>query len=111
MEVRSLMRQAATYHADRVAVVTETTSLTYTQAWQRGIRLANALIELGCRPGDRVAGLEDNTLDAVDLFVGCAIAGVTRVPLYPRNGREAHAHMLDHTHAKVLLVDEAYAAS
>ena len=53
--------------------------------WDRGVRLANALIDAGVRPGDRVAGLEDNNLGAADLFLGAAIAGAVRVPLYARN--------------------------
>ncbi|MEN8674241.1 AMP-binding protein [Nocardioides sp.] len=109
MDVTTLMRQAARLNASFPAIVTEDRTLTFAEAWDRGVRLANALIALGVEPGDRVAGLEDNNLGCADLYLGCAIAGAVRVPLYPRNSRTAHQDMLAGTECKVLLVDEAYA--
>ena len=111
MDVRTLMRQAVTYNRDRVAIVTEDRTLTFTEAWARGVRLANALRALGVKPGDRVAGLEDNNLGAADFLIGCAVAGAVRVPLYPRNSRTAHQHMIEHTQCKVVLADDTYADS
>ncbi len=108
MDVPSLMRQALTYNTDRTAIITEQQTLTFAQMWERGVRLANALIALGVEPGDRVASVEDNNLGAADLFVGAAIAGAVRVPLYARNRRLSHQQMLENTEAKVLLTDLAY---
>lgn len=103
------MLQAATYNANRPAIHTETRTLTFREAWERGIRLANGLIAMGVKPGARVAGLDDNTLGAADLLIGCVIAGAVRVPLYPRNSRPAHAYMLAHTQCEVLIAEEPYA--
>ena len=111
MDVTTLMRQAVAYNRDRVAIITEDQTLTFAEAWRRGVRLANALRALGVEPGDRVAGLEDNNLGAADFLVGCAVAGAVRVPLYPRNSREAHQHMIDHTQCKVVVADSSYADS
>ncbi|MGQ0624828.1 MAG: class I adenylate-forming enzyme family protein [Sporichthyaceae bacterium] len=111
MDVPSMMRQAVTLNADRPAIRTEEHQLTFTQMWDRGVRLANALIDLGVRPGDRVAGLEDNNLGAADLFLAAAIAGAVRVPLYARNSADAHAHMVSHTGTSVIITDQAYADS
>ncbi|MCF7551366.1 class I adenylate-forming enzyme family protein [Pseudonocardia sp. WMMC193] len=109
MDVPSMMRQSTAFHRDRIAVITEETTLTFGEMWTRGVRLANALRDLGIEPGDRVAGLEDNTLAAADLFLGAAIAGAVRVPLYARNSAESHAHMVGQTGTKVVLADQAYA--
>ena len=109
MDVRTLMRRAAVHYSDREAIVHNDRRLTFAEAWQRGIRLANGLIAMGVQPGDRVGVLEDNSIEAADLFQGAAIANAVRVPLYPRNGRPAHEHMLGHTNCKVLLVSENYA--
>ena len=97
MDVTSLMRQAAQHNAGFTAIITQDRSLTFSEAWSRGVRLANALIALGVRPGDRVAGLQDNNLGCVDLYLATAIAGAVRVPLYPRNSRQAHHDMLTGT--------------
>jgi len=109
MDVRTLMRRSAQHYATREAVVHGDRRLTFAEAWARGVQLANGLIALGMQPGDRVGVLEDNSVEAADLFAGAAIANVVRVPLYPRNGRDAHLHMLGHTNCKVLLVSEHHA--
>ncbi len=113
------MRRSATFHSQYPAVVEAGTAdgarptrrLTYAEAWTRGLRLANALLDLGLRPGDRVGVLEDNTLESVDFFCGTAAANLVRVPLYPRNGVDAHEHMLDHTGCRALVVSESHAAA
>ena len=109
MDVRTLMRRAAQHYSGYEAVVHNETRLTFGQAWQRGVRLANGLLAMGLKPGDRVGVLEDNSVEAADLCQAAAIANLVRVPLYPRNGRPAHAHMLEHTDCRVLLVSENHA--
>ena len=47
-------------------------------------------------------------MEAADFFVGAAIASLVRVPLYPRNSRESHLHMLGHTGCRALVVGEKY---
>jgi acyl-CoA synthetase (AMP-forming)/AMP-acid ligase II len=111
MDVATLMRQAASLNAHFTALITEDRKLTFAEAWARGARLANALRALGVKQGDRVAGLEDNNLACADLFLGCAIAGAVRVPLYPRNSRQAHRSMLDGTACCMVIADEAHAES
>ncbi|MCW2996864.1 MAG: o-succinylbenzoate--CoA ligase [Solirubrobacterales bacterium] len=108
MNVCTLMRQAVHFNADRPAIATQDRTLTFSEAWDRGVRLANGLRALGVQPGDRVGGVDDNTLGAADLFIACAIAGAVRVPLYPRNSREAHAYMLGHTQCRVVVVETSY---
>jgi acyl-CoA synthetase (AMP-forming)/AMP-acid ligase II len=103
------MRRAAQHYSGYEAVVHNETRLTFAQAWQRGVRLANGLLAMGLKPGDRVGVLEDNSVEAADLFQAAAIANLVRVPLYPRNGRPAHTHMLEHTDCRVLLVSENHA--
>ena len=108
MDVRTLMHQAVMNHGDRECVCHGERRLTFSEAWQRGIRLANALLSMGLQPGDRVGVLEDNSIEAADFFHGMAIANLVRVPLYPRNGLEAHKHMLSHTGCKALMVSQNY---
>ncbi|WP_242676898.1 AMP-binding protein [Rhodococcus sp. ABRD24] len=102
------MRRAALNYSDQVAVISGDRQLSYTEAWDRGLRMANGLLDLGLRPGDRVAVLEDNTLEAQDFFAGTTIAGLVRVPLYARDSREAHMHNLRHTQCRALVVSPKY---
>ena len=111
MDVPSLMRQAARFNQDRRALSVEGRSFTFREAWDRGVRVANALIAMGVAPGDRVAAVEDNNLAAADLFLGAAIAGAVRVPLYARNSRDSHKAMLRATETVVVFADGHYGAS
>lgn len=109
MDVRALMAQAVRCHRDRVAIIHGPRRLTFGEAWERGVRLANALLGLGLGPGDRVASLEDNCIEAADLIQACAIANLVRVPLYARNAQEAHQHMIANTGCRAVVVSSHYA--
>src|ERR1700752_1905338 len=97
LDVRSALRRAAGFHRDNVAIISGDRQLTFGAAWDRGLRLATGLAASGLRPGDRVAVLEDNCLESADFFLGVAAANFVRVPLYRRNARDSHAHMLRQT--------------
>ena len=111
MNVRDLLRQSAQFYANEPAIITDDIRLTFAEAWERGLRMANALYSLGLKPGDRCGSLEDNNLPAIDFFLGAAIANIVRVPLYARNARSSHAYMLDHTDCKAVIVDSIYESS
>ncbi|MBM3558217.1 MAG: AMP-binding protein, partial [Alphaproteobacteria bacterium] len=68
------MRRSAVFFADQVAVIHRERRATFREAWGRGLRLANALLALGLRPGDRVGVLEDNSIQAADFFLGATAA-------------------------------------
>ena len=44
-------------------------------------RIANALVRLGCKPGDRVAVQADKIWQVVALYLGCLRAGLVYLPL------------------------------
>jgi acyl-CoA synthetase (AMP-forming)/AMP-acid ligase II len=109
LDVRSAMRRSAQFHRDLPAIVSGDRQLTFGESWQRGLRLANALIAAGLQPGDRVAVLEDNCIEAADFYVGSVAANLVRVPLYRRNSAEAHYNMLIGTDCKAVIVAKEYA--
>jgi acyl-CoA synthetase (AMP-forming)/AMP-acid ligase II len=111
VNVPGLMRQAARRYPDREAVVDGENRLTFAEAWGRGCRMANALLDLGLRPGDRIGVLDENSVAAADGVLGATIANIARVSLYARNSRDSHAHMLGHTGCRAVLVDEELADS
>lgn len=110
MDVRELMHRAVRQWGPNEAITAGTVRLTYDEAWERGVRFANLLIGTGLRPGDRVAVLEDNSLEASDFYLACTAGGFVRVPLYPRNARSAHRQMLENTQCRVAVVSEHYAS-
>jgi acyl-CoA synthetase (AMP-forming)/AMP-acid ligase II len=108
LNVRDALRRAAMWNADRTAIVSGSRKLTFREAWDRGLRLANALLDLGLTPGDRVAVLEDNCVEASDFFLAMAAANLVRVPLYKRNSADAHVQMIRQTGCRAVVVAQTY---
>jgi len=108
MNVTDLMRRTIEISQDRLCTIHGDRRVTFGEQWKRGCQLANALIQAGLKPGNRIGVLEDNSIEAADFFLAAAIANLVRVPLYPRNTREAHVHMLQHTGCKAVIVSGLY---
>lgn len=108
MDVTSLMRKSAGIFKNRTAVVHGERRLTYGEAWDRSVRIANGLLALDLNPGDRIAVLEDNCIESSDIFQGAAIANLVRVPLYARDSIEAHLHMAGHTDCRAIIASDKY---
>jgi acyl-CoA synthetase (AMP-forming)/AMP-acid ligase II len=96
------------WHKDRLAIVSGERQLSFAEAWDRGLRLANALSGLGLQPQDRIAVLEQNCLESADFVLACAIGNFVRVPMYKGNAPEAHAHMVRNTGCKAMVVDQQH---
>ena len=71
--VRFLYR-AMDQFPNRVGIVCGDTRLTYGQFGERACRLANALMRLGVKPGDRVAYLSFNTHHLMEGYYGVVMA-------------------------------------
>lgn len=106
MNVRDVLLRAAVRFADDPAVAMNNRQLTFAEAWERGIRMANILKDNGVKPGDRVATLEDNSIEASDLLLACVIGNFVRVPLYVRNALPSHIHMISHTQSVAFVLDQ-----
>lgn len=83
MPINTLLARHATYRPDHLAVVFEDQRLTFAQFNQRCNRLANALLDLGLKKGDKVAMLLPNSLEMLDLYWAVSKIGVVIVPLSP----------------------------
>lgn len=108
INVRDAMRSAAHANRNRLAVVSGEHSLRFGEAWERGLRFANAMLELGLKSGDRIAVLEDNCIESSDFFLGTAAANLVRVPLYKRNSSASHAQMVCQTGCRALVVSDKH---
>jgi len=69
-------------HSEKPALETgDATALTYGELIARSGRAANALVELGVEPGDRVAAQIDKSTDMIVLALACLRAGAVLLPL------------------------------
>ena len=55
--------------------------ISYADMLERSARYANVLVELGLKPGDRLAVQVEKSIDALFLYLGCIRAGGVYLPL------------------------------
>ena len=108
MDFASILRKNARQYADNPAVVFERRRQTYAQLYQRACRLADALLALGLRKGDRVATLGDNMFETIEEICAFALVGLIRAPMYAQNPADVHLYMLNLVGAKALIVQDRY---
>jgi fatty-acyl-CoA synthase len=109
--VVQLMSQAERRPPHEIAVETAGGGrrLTIGQLGEASNRLANALLGLGLRPGDRVAYVAENHLEYVVVEFALLKAGMTKVPLNVRFAPEELRRCLELADVRLLLADHAAA--
>jgi fatty-acyl-CoA synthase len=104
----SFLRRSADVWPDNVGVVSEAgESITYRELYNQASALADALRAAGVKPGDRVAVLAPNTVLLLAAHFGVPGAGGVLVALNTRLGPSEYEHIINHSRAKVLIVDSS----
>ncbi|MFC1977313.1 class I adenylate-forming enzyme family protein [Chloroflexota bacterium] len=93
---------------DKDAIVFEGKRHTFSQLSDRVNRLSNALSNLGIQKGDRVAMLQVNANQCVEVYFAVAKLGGIYVPLNFRARGNELTYMLNSSEANTLLVGERY---
>lgn len=96
----------ALHRADKLAMVWEHGSRTYSELRDRALRLAGALKDLGLNNGDRIATLMFNRGEIFELYFACAYAGLTVVPVGFRLTATEIASIVEDCEAKVIFTEE-----
>ena len=102
------LRRAVKLYGSKTGVVDGPYRLTYQEFDERVNRLSNALIDMGIKPGDRIAIIESNShylLEALYgiMFIGAVIVTIN-VRLFPRE----ILYILNDCEAKVVIFHEEY---
>ncbi|WP_340614285.1 amino acid adenylation domain-containing protein [Xenorhabdus thailandensis] len=105
--IHSLFEAQAAQHPDRIAVIYEEQTLSYSELNHRANQLAHYLMTVGVRPDDRVAMCAERSLDAIVGLLGILKAGGAYVPLDPTYPTDRLAYMLDDAAPVVLLTQTA----
>ncbi|MGE0387670.1 MAG: class I adenylate-forming enzyme family protein [Gammaproteobacteria bacterium] len=82
--IGDIARAAAQRFPNRAAAVLGDRQVTFREVWDRSGALAAALLARGVRPGDRIAWLDDTSLDAPPMYFAAARIGAVFTPLNPR---------------------------
>ncbi|MDP9179582.1 MAG: AMP-binding protein, partial [Gemmatimonadota bacterium] len=83
MNLGLLLSRDSRYRPDRLAVVCDDQRLSFREVESRVNRLANALLALGMRKGDKLALVLPNCIELLDAYRAAALTGIIVVPLSP----------------------------
>lgn len=106
--VEFLTRSAFVY-PDKTAVVYRDKRFTYSMFAERIYRLANALKEKGVGKGDKVAFICPNIPPMLEAHYGVPMIGAALVSVNIRLSTAEISYIVDHSDAKVVVVDSEFA--
>ena len=89
---------------DAEALVDGATRLTYRQLWDRSAAYAQALLDLGMTPGDRIVVQLPNSWEFVALTLACFRTGIIPVMALPAHRRHEIMHMATLSEATAIAV-------
>ncbi len=95
--------QAAMQCPDAVAIRYGDRTEDYSQFAQRASRLGGALLDLGLRPGDRVAIVQHNGPELLESIYGALLAGLVAVPINSRLHAKEVAYIASHSDSGAML--------
>jgi len=109
--ISAAIRHAADYHG-RTEVVARTIEgdlhrYDYASAHARMQQLANALLRLGMKPGDRVGSLAWNTHRHFEMFYGVSGTGAVLHTINPRLFADQLVYIINHAEDRLLFLDAA----
>lgn len=81
----------------------------YAQTYARVKQAANALVDLGVKPGDRVGIMEWNTHRFFELYFAVSGLGAVVLQLNPRISADHLTHVINHSRAKYICIAETMA--
>ena len=110
MHTHEILAIASAIVPDRPAITFDDHTTTFEGLAARANRLANALAELGVVAGDRLAVIDVNTPQHLELYFAAARLDAIYVPLNFRDRAEELRFPIQHTDPKVILVGPRYTA-
>ncbi|WP_333814343.1 class I adenylate-forming enzyme family protein [Tabrizicola sp.] len=103
MHIARILEASADRYPDHTALVFEERRWTYAEWLGRVLRFAQALSDLGVRPGDRVAFYVSTSENSVTTYFACQILGAVAVPMNFRLSPGEAAYILQDSGARVLV--------
>jgi acyl-CoA synthetase (AMP-forming)/AMP-acid ligase II len=104
----AMLSWPAERYPNKVAITYEGQELAFAEVDDRVNRLANGLIGLGLRRGDRVAALFYNSPRAVEVRFALMKAGLCMVALNVRQAADEQAYIINHSDSSLVILDAAY---
>jgi acyl-CoA synthetase (AMP-forming)/AMP-acid ligase II len=109
ISVGEALRKTLLKSPNRVAFDINGVEYTYGSVWNRVSRLANGLLQLGLRKGDRVVIMTTNRIEYVFTDFAVALAGLVKVPLNVMLSKKDIDYALKDSGVKAVVLDDYFA--
>ena len=106
--VPARVAEIARRHPERFAIVSDDRRIRYAEFWDEAQRFANALRARGLRPGERVAILLPNRIEAAVACYGCWLAGGIAAPLNVQGRSRDFQAWLRHSEARHVVYEYSH---
>jgi acyl-CoA synthetase (AMP-forming)/AMP-acid ligase II len=110
MDVKTIIRRFAEYHADKTAIVYGDERLTFRQVNERSVRLANGLRELGAKRDDRIGTVLGNCPQYIEAMFAKHKINAVDVILSPRVSTADLEYQINDAEIHTLIVGNEYIA-
>lgn len=105
MNLKLILERATEKFADKTAIVMGKRRVSYAELEEASNKVANALIKMGVRKGDRVATIQSSNPEFATIFFGIIKAGGIAVPLDARYIIDELANIFNDCQPKVLVAE------
>jgi long-chain acyl-CoA synthetase len=104
--VNNFLEYSAEKLPEKTAIIHEKERVTYQQLDSKATRLANALFDMGVRPGDRVAVFMDNSIEAVISIFAALKAGAAFMVINHTTKEDKLNYIINDSRATVILAQD-----
>jgi len=111
LSLASILAENARRRPDSLALIEGDRRFTFAEVWQQSLAEAAALIELGVKPGDRVALMAPNVAEFPRSYYAILAAGAVVVPVHLLLTAEEVAYVLRDSDTTLLISHAATAAT
>ena len=108
MNLKIILEDIAGQHGEKTAIISDGFRVSYAELDEASNRIANTLLEMGVKKGDRVAMLLLNSPQFVTVYFGIVKIGAIAVPLDTKYKIIELTCLLDHCQPKVLFAEGQY---
>ena len=105
----NFLKRTASIYPNKTAIVYNDRRYNYTEFQTRVNRLANALVKVGVKQGDKVAFICPNTPPMLEAHFAVPMIGAALVTINIRLASHEIAYIVNHSDSKVFFVDNEFA--
>ncbi|WP_066304295.1 long-chain-fatty-acid--CoA ligase [Bacillus sp. FJAT-29814] len=108
LTIGNLFSASAAKYPEKIAVIYKNTRFTYREVEERSNRIANGLLKMGLKKGDRCAILFYNRAEWLEVYIGMAKVGIIAVPVNFRFVAAEIEYVINHSRPKAMIYEEVF---